>query len=76
LISPVLRGAIRCGENSLEIFCLGVMLSLAAHMLLAHFSGGVAAQIGVSAAGVVILVAFATILTWIGIANRRSPGLM
>jgi hypothetical protein len=76
LMSLVLRGAIRCGENSLEIYCLGVMLSLAAHMLLSHFSGGIAAQIVVSTAGVMMLVAFATLSTWIRIASRRQPELM
>jgi hypothetical protein len=75
LMSPVLRGAIRCGENSLEIYCLGVLLSLAAHMLLVRVSSGVAAQIAVSAAGVIMLVAFATLSTWIGIASRRQPKL-
>lgn len=76
LMSLVLRGAIRCGENSLEIYCLGVMLSLAAHILLSHFSGGIAAQIVVSTAGVMMLVAFATLSTWIRIASRRQPELM
>jgi len=75
LMSPVLRGAIRCGENSLEIFCLGVVLSFAAQMLLAHSAGGVAAQIAISAAGVIALVAFATLSTWIGFASRRQPKL-
>ena len=40
LASPLLRGAVRCGENSLEIYCLSVLLSLAAHLLLVRISGG------------------------------------
>jgi hypothetical protein len=75
LMSPVLRGAIRCGENSLEIYCLGVMLSLAAHMLLAQGSDSLVAQIAVSVGGVMMLVGFATLSTWIGIASRRQPKL-
>ncbi len=75
LASPVLLGAIRCGENSLEIYCLGVLLSLAAHMLLVHLSGGLAAQIAVGVGGVMVLTAFATLSTWIGIASRRQAKL-
>jgi hypothetical protein len=75
LASPVLLGAIRCGENSLEIYCLGVLLSLGAHMLLTRFSGGVAAQISLSAVGVVTLATFATWSTWIGKASLRRPKL-
>jgi hypothetical protein len=75
LASPLLRGAVRCGENSLEIYCLGVLLSLAAHMLLVHLAGGLAAQIAVSVGGVMALIAFATLSTWIGMASRRQPKL-
>jgi hypothetical protein len=75
LASPMLRGAIRCGENSLEIYCLGVLLSLAAHMLLVRLAGGLAAQIAVSVGGIMALIAFATLSTWIGIGSRRQPKL-
>ena len=75
LVSPMLRGAIRCGENSLEIYCLGVLMSLAAHMMLVHLPSGLAAQIAVSVGGVMVLVAFATLSTWIGMASRRQPKL-
>lgn len=75
LANPALRGAIRCGENSLEIYCLGVLLSLGIHMLLTQFAGGVAAQIGLSVAGVVMLVSFATWSTWIGKGSWQHPRL-
>jgi hypothetical protein len=76
LTSPVLRGAVRCGENSLEIYCLSVMLSLAAHLLLLRISDSAAAQIAVSAAGILLLVGFATLSTWIGIGSRRQAKLL
>jgi hypothetical protein len=75
LTTPVLRGAVRCGENSLEIYCLGVLLSLAAHLLLLRLPDGVVAQVAVSAAGILLLVGFATLSTWIGIGSRRQPRL-
>jgi len=76
LTTPVLWGAVRCGENSLEIYCLGVLLSLASHLLLLWISGGSGAQVAVSAAGVLLLVGFATLSTWIGIGSRRQPKLL
>ena len=76
LATPVLRGAVRCGENSLEIYCLGVLLSLAAYVLLIRFAGGVAAQVAVSAVGILMLVAFAALSTWIGIGSRRPSKLL
>jgi len=60
LTAPLMRGVVRCGENSLEIYCVGVLLSLVAHLLLLRISGGVAAQAAVSAAGIVLLTGLAT----------------
>ena len=76
LTTPLLWGAVRCGENSLEIYCLGVLLSLAAHVLLLRLSAGVEAQAAVSAAGILLLSGFATLSTWIGIGSRRQPRLL
>jgi hypothetical protein len=76
LSTPVLRGAVRCGENSLEIYCLGVLLALVARLPLLRISDGVVAQIAVSAAGLLVLVGFATVSTWIGIGSRRQPKLL
>ncbi|MGY4567160.1 hypothetical protein ACVWY5_000229 [Bradyrhizobium sp. USDA 3256] len=71
-----LRGAIRCGERSLETFCAGVVLALVADLCLVELSGGVVAQFVVSAAGVAMLIMFATCLTWIGKHSRQHPGLL
>jgi hypothetical protein len=75
LTAPVLRGAVRCGENSLEIYCVGVVLSFVAHLLLSRISGGIAAQAAVSAAGIVLLTGLATLSTRISIGSRRHPKL-
>ena len=76
LKTPVLRGAARSGENSLEIYCVGVVLSLLAYLLLEQISGGALAQVAVSAGGVMLLVACATVSTWINIESRRRPKLL
>jgi len=76
LTTPILRSAVRCGENSLEIYCVGVLLSLVSHLVLLRVSGGVAAQAAVSAVGIVLLTGLATLSTWIRIGSRRHPKLL
>ena len=76
LATPVLRGAVRCGENSLEVYCLGVLLALVAHVLLLRISGGVAAQVTVSAVGILLIIGFATVSTWATVSRRRQPRLL
>jgi hypothetical protein len=65
LRSRALVGAIRCGENSLEVYCVGVLLSLVAYIFLRTVSDGVLAQVMVSATGIALLTVFATVFTWL-----------
>jgi hypothetical protein len=55
--------AIRCGENSLTIFCLSVLLSLAGHVILEKMFGTALMQIVISIAGISLMIATATLLT-------------
>jgi hypothetical protein len=64
LNSALLRPLIRCGMHSLEIFCLGVLLSLMAYAALVQSSDGVAMQALVSAIGIAALIAVATLIAW------------
>ncbi|QND75248.1 OpgC domain-containing protein [Tardiphaga robiniae] len=73
LTTPVMRGAVRCGENSLAIYCLGVLLALASHITLAGVSDGLTMQIALSLAGIVVMVAAATLLSSIRIKPRQQP---
>jgi hypothetical protein len=75
LATPILRGAIRCGENSLEIYCAGVLLALAGHILLVKTTSSLAMQVAVSVGGAATLVAIATLLTSIKIESRSQPRL-
>ncbi|MGY4286961.1 hypothetical protein ACVWXO_006181 [Bradyrhizobium sp. LM2.7] len=72
LTSPVMRGAIRCGENSLAIYCLGVLLALAGHMVLIGISDRLAMQITLSLAGILVMIAAATFLNSIRIKPAAS----
>ena len=76
---PVLKSRwlwapIVCGQHSLEIFCLGVFLSFAAHFAMVEISGAIWMQLLLSALGIIVMVAVAGLLTWYKRAEGRSPG--
>ena len=75
LMSPWLTAMIRCGENSLAIYCLSVLLSFMGFVILTQFSGTLAMQAVVSMAGIVLMVAAATLMTWEAKLDRRGPRL-
>ena len=66
---------IRCGENSLPIYCLGVLLSFLAHVGLVEVSGGLGMQVAVSVGGIALMILAATLLTWESQFDRRGPKL-
>jgi hypothetical protein len=68
---PLMRAAIRCGENSLAIYCLGVLLALASQIALVDISNGLAMQIALSLAGIMLMIAAATLLNSIRIKPSR-----
>jgi hypothetical protein len=55
---------IRCGQQSLQIFCLGILLSVLAHFVLSEWSASLAVQIGINLAGFGLMIATAALLTW------------
>ena len=63
-----------CGQHSLEIFCLGVFLSFAAHFAMVEVSGAFWLQALVSLLGIIIMIAAAGLITWYKRAEGRSPG--
>jgi hypothetical protein len=75
LIKPWTVALIRCGENSLSIYCLSVLLSFIGFVILTESAGGVALQAAVSAIGIALLILIATVLTWEAKRDRRGPKL-
>ena len=73
LKTPVMRSAIRCGQNSLPIYCLGVLLAFISQMALLNVSNGLAMQIALSIGGIVAMIAGATLLNLISIKPRYRP---
>jgi hypothetical protein len=67
--SPILQWrlsapAIKCGQNSLEVFCIGIVLSFCAHAAIETSLDSLWVQIFVGALGILLLTASAHYLTW------------
>jgi len=73
LKSPILQPAIRCGQHSLEIFCLGVFLAFAGQFVISEYSGGPLIQIAISFIGIIIMIAVASLISWYKAIEGRSP---
>ncbi|GLR90956.1 OpgC family protein [Bradyrhizobium iriomotense] len=71
LSTPAMRCARCCGENSLPIYCLGVLLALASHLPL--LSELLAMQILLSLAGILVMIVVATLLNSISIKRAQQP---
>jgi hypothetical protein len=62
LTSKWLRPMILCGQHSLPIFCIGVLLSFSAHWILTQYTKGVWEQLAASFAGILIMIGVAWFL--------------
>ncbi|WP_315781687.1 MULTISPECIES: OpgC domain-containing protein [unclassified Bradyrhizobium] len=74
-IRPLTTAMIRCGENSLSMYCLGVLLAFIGQVLLTDVFAGFAMQLAISVAGIAIMIGAATLLTWESQLDRRGPRL-
>jgi hypothetical protein len=72
---PLMMAMIRCGENSLSMYCLGVLLAFIGQVILVDIAGDILMQIVVSIGGIVLMVVAATLLTWESQFDRRGPKL-
>ena len=61
---PILEPLIKCGQQSLEVFCVGVFLSFIAHFVLEIVSNGYVAQLLVGVAGLAIMTGVAYYRSW------------
>ncbi|CCD97363.1 conserved membrane hypothetical protein [Bradyrhizobium sp. ORS 375] len=74
-IRPLMTAMIRCGENSLSIYCIGVLLAFVGQVLLTDVASGFALQLLISVTGIAVMVLAATLLTWESQVDRRGPRL-
>ena len=55
---------IRCGQQSLQVFCLGILLSVLGYFLFAEWSDSLTAQLVVNIAGVGMMIGAGALITW------------
>jgi hypothetical protein len=70
---PVFRPLIKCGEQSLEVFCVGVHLAFVAHFALITVSDSLFAQLVVGGCGLSIMIAVAYYRSWSKQVDRLAP---
>ena len=69
---PVFRPLIKCGQQSLEVFCVGVFLAVGAHVVLVEVSGAIWMQIVVSVVGIALMTAVAYYRSWSKSADKAK----
>jgi hypothetical protein len=62
--SAAARPLVLCGQQSLEIFCLGILLSALGHFFLAEYSSSVSMQLAVNVVGIMAMVLTAKMIDW------------
>jgi hypothetical protein len=75
LMKPWMTAMIRCGENSLAMYCLSILLSFIGYVILVRFSSTIAMQAAVSIVGIALMIATATLMTWTAKQDRPGPKL-
>ncbi|MBV8494614.1 MAG: OpgC domain-containing protein [Alphaproteobacteria bacterium] len=58
------RPLVLCGQRSLEIFCLSIILSALAHFILTEYGDAVPLQVAVNAGGIVVMFLTAGMIAW------------
>jgi hypothetical protein len=70
-LSPA-KPLILCGQQSLEIFCLGILLSALGHFVLSEYNSGIVIQIIVNLAGIIVMCITAKMLDWYKTMGRTA----
>jgi len=76
LASKAARPLVLCGRQSLEIFCLGILLSALGHFILAEYDSAWPTQLVVTAAGIAVMLLTAKMIDWYKTMDRlpmRQP---
>ena len=66
---------IKCGQNSLQVFCAGIVLSFCAHAAIELSLNSLWVQILAGVAGILLMTAFAYYWTWSRQQHRLFPSL-
>lgn len=72
LRSTFARPVILCGQQSLAIFCLGILLSALGHFVLSEFDSAIAIQLAVNLAGLLAMCLTASMINWYKTNSRTT----
>jgi len=75
LMKPWMMAMIRCGENSLAIYCIGVLLSFGGFVILSQFSTTLIMQVVIGIGGIALMIAAASMMTWTSKHDKPGPKL-
>jgi hypothetical protein len=64
LRSSAAKPLVLCGQQSLEIFCLGILLSALGHFVLSEYDAAISTQLLVNLAGILVMCLTARMLDW------------
>ena len=64
LRSSMAKPLIWCGQQSLEVFCFGILLSALGHFLLSEYNSAIVTQLAVNVAGILALCLTAKMIDW------------
>jgi hypothetical protein len=69
---PLSKLVIICGQHSLHVFCLGILLSVLGRFIINSVSNGLLMQLVVNIGGVALMIALAQLMSWYK-KKSRSP---
>jgi hypothetical protein len=64
LRNPVAKLVILCGQHSLQVFCLGILLSVLGRFIVSSISSSIWMQLAVNLAGLALMIALAELMSW------------
>jgi hypothetical protein len=64
LNSAAARPLVLCGQQSLEIFCLSILLSALGHFILSEYNSAIVVQLAVNTAGIAAMCLTAAMIDW------------
>jgi hypothetical protein len=64
LRSRLAQPIIRCGQQSLQVFCLGILLSVVGYFLFTEWSDSLTVQLAVNIAGVAMMIGAGALISW------------
>jgi hypothetical protein len=64
LRNPASKLIILCGQHSLQVFCLGILLSVLGRFIVSSVSGSIWMQLAVNLAGLALMIGLAALMAW------------